>query len=283
MTRLGRRTIGWWAGLASAGLIGGCGGLPGRTSPPPPHSATNPLDSGPSPKVTSKAAADVQFAIGRGHEDGDKLDDAIAAYRSALAKNPKRADIEGRLAIVLDRQGSPQEADKHFEKALKLDPRNPDLLCDRGYCLYLRGQNAEAEKAYQAALTLAPKHPRTHTNLGLVLAARGDSEGAVAEFTRAGTDPADARSNLALTLALGGKVEAARDQYARALAAKPGSPAATQGLKVAATVLKKNATRATGDLPALPGATPATLVASAASPTPVPRIDPAVIATSLRR
>ena len=132
-----------------------------------------------------------------------------------------------------------------------------------------------------AALALAPKHPRAHTNLGLVLAARGDADGAIAEFTRAGTDPADARANLALTLALDGKVEAARDQYARALAAKPGSQPASEGLRVASTVIKKNATKSAADLPKIPGDPAPATVASA--PRPGSQVDPAVLPTSMAR
>ncbi len=48
MTRTDRATtIGWWAGLAAVGLIGGCGGLPGRKAEPPAHPSTSLLDSGP--------------------------------------------------------------------------------------------------------------------------------------------------------------------------------------------------------------------------------------------
>ena len=274
-----RRSVGW-AVLASLGILSGCGGLDHRKFARPPHPSASLLDSGPTAKVTSQQAADVQFAIGREHEDANRLDDAEAAYRSALGKNPKRADIERRLAIVLDQKGMTSEADQHFEGALKLTPKDPELLCDRGYCFYLRGEADAAEKLVRAALAVAPKHSRSHTNLGLILASRGDTGGAMAEFGRAGTDPADARSNLALALALGGKVEAARDQYAQALATKPGSPAAAEGLRVAAAVLQKNAGKP-GDLPRLPGEAspaPAVVASSAAG-----RVDPAVVQTSLER
>ncbi len=280
-SRTGRRQVSWWAGLVAVGVVGGCGGLPGRKPVPLSPASTSLLDSGPTHKVTGKEAADVQFAIGRSHEEADKLDEAAGAYRSALGKDPKRADVEARLAVVLDRKGEPDEADQHFEKALKLDPKNPDLLCDRGYGFYLRGKPTEAEKSLRSALALAPKHPRSHTNLALVLAARGDSDGAMTEFHRAGTDVADSRSNLALALALDGKVEAARDQYAQALAAKPGSKPATEGLRIAATVLNKKVVPP-GDLPRLPGAA-GPVVATAPRANDPLRVDPALIPSSMAR
>ena len=174
-----------------------------------------------------------------------------------------------------------EEADGHFARAAKLDPKDPEYLVDRGYSLYLRGRHAEADRSLRAALALDPRHARAHTNLGLVLAARGEADAAVAEFGRAGTDPADSRANLALALALGGKVEAARDEYARALAAKPSSKPAAAGLRVASTALKAGATPRPGatpaGLPPLPGGPDAAVAVAAGT---APRVDPAVIATS---
>ena len=275
MTR--RICHGCWAGMIVVGLTSGCGILPSRKSAtPPPHSSAGLLDTGPTAKVTGQQAADVQFALGRTNEEADQLDGAEAAYRSALTKNSKRGDVEARLAIVLDRKGKLAEADEHFAKALKLDPKNPDLLCDRGYSFHLRDNKVEAEKSLRAALALAPDHSRSHTNLGLIRATQGDSNGALAEFSRAGTDPADARANLALALALAGKVRDARDQYALALKAKPKSTAAAEGLRVANHVLKAGSTPE-AELPHPPGDS-RTAVAQAA-----PGTDPALIPTSLQR
>lgn len=275
---LGRRRIAGGAVLAAAGFLGGCGGLE-RHREPKAHASASLLDSGPAAKVTGQQAADVQFAIGREHEEAGKLDAAEKAYRAALAKAPKRADVEGRLAIVLDQRGAAAEADEHFERALKLAPKDPEILCDRGYCLYLRGRADAAERSTRSALAVAPSHARAHTNLGLILAARDDTGAALAEFARAGLDHADARANLALALALGGRVEAARDQYAQALAAKPDLPAAAEGLRVASSILTKHPAGKPADLPGLPGdPAPAALAAG-----PATRVDPAVVPTSLGR
>ena len=265
--------------LASVGLLGGCNGL-GHRHEPRTHPSASLLDSGPMAKVTGGQAADVQFAIGRENEAAGKLDEAEKVYRAALTKAPRRADIQARLAIVLDQKGAVADADEHFERALKLAPKDPEILTDRGYCLYLRGQGADAERSTRDALAVAPKHPRAHTNLGLILAARGDSPAALAEFGRAGLDQADARANLALALAMAGKVEAARDQYAQALAAKPSSPAAAEGLRIAAAVASKGPARpgTPAGLPPLPGRPAASTVAAAP-----PRVDPGVITTSFAR
>jgi len=78
----------------------------------------------------------------------------------------------------------------------------------------------------------------------LTLARQGDREGALAEFARAGLDPADARANLALATAMEGRVDEARELYAAALAAKPDSAAALEGLRAADAALAASAPKA---------------------------------------
>jgi Tfp pilus assembly protein PilF len=245
--------------IVAFGLLGGC-----ASTAPKEHSSTTLLDSGPAPKVSSRQAADMQVALGRSMEGEGKFEEARPAYLAALKKDPKRADAEVRLAILDDRKGDHSGADKHFARALKLEPKNPEILCDRGYSLYLRRRWAEAETSLKQALALEPAHARSHANLGLVLARQGDSPGALAEFARAGCDPADARANLGLVLALEGRLEESRREYALALVAKPGSALAKEGLKASAVALSGRADPR----------------AIAASGQPAPRSDPALQRTS---
>src|SRR6185312_9257193 len=107
------------------GLLGGC--ATSSSSRPKEHASTSLLDSGPSPKVTSLQAADVQITLGRSLEDEGKFEEARPAYLAALKKDPKRADAEARLAILDDRKGDETAADRHFDRALKLEPKNPEI------------------------------------------------------------------------------------------------------------------------------------------------------------
>ena len=236
------------------------------------HASSALLDSGPSPKLTSRQAADVRYALGRSQEAEGHPAEAEATYLAALAKDPKRADAQARLAILADQKGDAAGADKRFGLALALAPNDPEILCDRGYNLYLHRRWAEAESALKRAIAASPDHARSHTNLALVLASQGDREKAMVEFARAGCDAADARSNLALVLAKEGHLTEAREEYARALAAKPGSEPARQGLRVADRALGRGS-----NLPALPGAYVATNKVAPA------KADPALTRTSATR
>lgn len=175
--------------FATLGLNPGCAQTSERTKN---HASASILDSGPSPKVTSRQAADIEFAVGRSAEEQGQFAEAEASYLTALAKDPKRADAEVRLAILRDRKGDTTGADKHFARALKLRPKDPEILCDQGYSLYLRRRWAESEASLKKALAVNPSHARSHSNLALIHARQGDNEKALAEFARAGCDPSDA-------------------------------------------------------------------------------------------
>ena len=217
-------------GLLILGMIApaGCVQSGGRR---PDHETVNILNTGPPPRITKRQSADVEIALGRSLEESGNPAEAEATYRKALEKDPKRADAEQRLAILADERGDRAEAERRFERALKLDPKNAEILCDRGYNLYLQRRWSEAEAYLRKALAVNPRHARSRSNLGLVLAHQGDDDAAVAEFIKAGCDPVDARSNLALTQAMRGHFDEARKTYAEVLAAKPSSEAAREGLR----------------------------------------------------
>ena len=218
-------------------LLAPAGCIPLPTRAKPEHSSTSMLEAGPDGKVSARQAADVQFAIGRSHEEDGHLDQAESAYRATLARDPSRSDAQARLAIIAERRGDPAASAMRFDLALKIDPRNPEIHCDRGYSQYLRRRFKEAEASLRSALASDHSHARSHNNLGLVLAVRGDKEGAIAEFRRAGCDESDAMANLGLVMAMEGRYAEAREQYALAVRSKPASKAAVEGLRVAAAAM----------------------------------------------
>ncbi len=273
--RLGRspraRALGAGLVLAALAASAGCRGAGRRGE----HASAGLLDSGRSTKVTRRQAADVEIALGRTLQESGDLNGAEGAFRDALAKDPRRADAEAKLAILAEERGDRKQADEHFERALKLAPKDPDILCDRGYSLYLQRRWAEAEACLRKALKEDPRHARGHNNLGLLLARQGDREGALAEFARAGCDRADAQANLALITAMEGRLEEARELYAAASAAKPGSAPAREGLRAAEVALASRLA---------PPADPLAVAGAGGVAIPPPRRpDPAVMRASATR
>jgi Tfp pilus assembly protein PilF len=195
------------------------------------------LDAGSGPKVTNRQAADVQIALGRTLEQSNRLTDAEGIYREALKKDPRRGDAHARLAVLCDRKADFKESAKHFDAAIRLNPKDPEVYCDQGYSFYVQRRWAEAETSLRKAISLEPRHARSHNNLGLVLARQGNTEGALVEFSRAGCDPSDARSNLGLILAMEGRLPESKTAYVRALELKPTSKVALEGLHAATATI----------------------------------------------
>jgi Tfp pilus assembly protein PilF len=195
---------------------------------------------GPEPaKITPRQVADVQIAYGRTLEKRGETAAAMATYTEALKQDPSRADALDRLAVLHDRQGKFEEAERLHRQAVAAQPQNADIQCNWGYSLYLQGRWAEAEGSFRQALAADPGHGRAHNNLGLVLAHAGRQEEALAEFRRGGCSEAEAHSNLAFGLTLEGCWPEARQHYEAALTADPSSEPAMKGLRELQVVLAK--------------------------------------------
>jgi tetratricopeptide (TPR) repeat protein len=236
----GPRALALAAGLAG---LAGCGQMRQMKQQmqqarlPAPAATAALTDMGPTARVTARNVADVEFALGRTLEQQENFEKAEAAYRAVLAKDPRRADVMARLAILMDRKGNFAESAEFYRKALASLPNDPEIHCDRGYSFYLQRRWSDAEASLRKALALKSDMPRAHSNLGLVLARQGRQDEALAAFRRAGLDDADARANLALALGLEGRWLESRQQYGKALTAKPNSPAAKEGVKATTSML----------------------------------------------
>ena len=110
------------------------------------------------------------------------IDAEIAAARANVTASPASAVPHVRLANLLLRKGSLDEALRSFDEALKLNPRMFDAKTGRGAVLARKGELKEAERVLREALLLNPNPVRTHYELGLVYEKLGDADKAMAEF-----------------------------------------------------------------------------------------------------
>jgi Flp pilus assembly protein TadD len=174
--------------------------------------------------------ADIEMALARSVERQGHADQAITMYLDVVRKDDRRADAYHRLAILHDRKGECQTAEKFYRAAVQRAPENAEVHCDFGYSLYLQRRWDEAERSLRQALAIQPDLARAHNNLGLLLARTGRGDEALVEFRRAGCAEAEARANLALALMLDQRLPDAYQQYQLALTADPRSQAARAGM-----------------------------------------------------
>jgi tetratricopeptide (TPR) repeat protein len=99
----------------------------------------------------------------------DRLDQAEAAYRKAIALAPENYVPHLDLGNVLLSKAKPDEAQTHYRAALQRAPDDADVLAGLGRAFAHRQQYAEAEKWYRQSLSYEPNSPDTLSALGRLL------------------------------------------------------------------------------------------------------------------
>jgi len=105
----------------------------------------------------------------------------------AVAENPGDPNVHSAMAMLQDRLGHPELADREFKAALSLGPRSPDVL--NNYAVYLcrTGRTDEGVKSFEEAAhnALYRTPEAAYTNAGVCLrGAKRDTQAAMS-FQRA--------------------------------------------------------------------------------------------------
>ncbi len=164
-----------------------------------------------------------------------ELDEAIAQYRTALHFAPNDADSHYNLANALMAQGNLADAAGEFREALRIDPTLADAHVNLGNALTALGQTEEAAAHYRQAIELRPDNAAALDDLGLLLAGQNRLDEAIGLFRRAVAiqpDSADAHMNLASALDRTGDAGEALTHLRRAVELEPDSAAAHNELGV---------------------------------------------------
>jgi tetratricopeptide (TPR) repeat protein len=120
------------------------------------------------------AANDGWFNLGAGLvTKPERIDDAIAAFEEAAARDPRSAKVRYNLGTALATRGRFAEALPHLEETLRIDPSYPDAHGNLGIALAGLGRLEEAEAAFRRALELEPGDPKAKANLARIRARIG--------------------------------------------------------------------------------------------------------------
>jgi Flp pilus assembly protein TadD len=136
-----------------------------------------------------------------------KINEAIVAYNSALARNPHDAEALRGQARAYLLSGKPQLAGEPLSVAFKATPDDPKLLQLIGVADDFTGQHEEAQARYRRGLELLPRDPGLSVNLALSLAVTGNFAEAIAVLTPIAMTPIGTpreRQTLALIYGLQG-------------------------------------------------------------------------------
>jgi len=127
----------------------------------------------------------------------EKDEHAIAQFVQARKLDPDIEGIAHSLAVLYDRQGRVDAAQREYERALSESWRDADVHNDYGYFLYSRGDYEQARTHLERALKINEEQPKARINLAMVEAAEGQYEAAFQLFEQA-LGPAAAHHNIGL-------------------------------------------------------------------------------------
>ena len=115
----------------------------------------------------------------------ERMAEAIAAARHAVALDPDNASIQGHLGTLLVQSGDVQDAETNLQALLAANPDDAGLYEQYGHLLARLGRPDEAEAAFRRAMDLAPNAAGPLAGLSHTLARLGRHHEAIAAIEAA--------------------------------------------------------------------------------------------------
>ena len=118
----------------------------------------------------------VQLAIA--YMQSGQMDIALQQAKKALMVNPKNAAAHDVIALIYDRLGESQAAERHYKTAVGMEPQNSYILNAYGTFLCKQGRYEEAVAKFDAALAnpLYRTPELAYTNAGICVGQEGDAQ-----------------------------------------------------------------------------------------------------------
>jgi tetratricopeptide (TPR) repeat protein len=162
---------------------------------------------------------------GNYHLDRAEVNEALAAYATALGLNPKAVPVMANAAMVWARMGEPSKAETMLRHALAIEPESDVVNFNLGLLLAELGSPEQAESRLRRALETDPNLAAAAFNLGVLIAEDRPEE--ALEWSRRATElrPHDLRyaHTLAFYLHRGGESEEATQILEGLIEETPGS------------------------------------------------------------
>lgn len=168
-------------------------------------------------------AVELAVAQALAHFQADRLAEAEALLRQALATDPSHTDAMHLLGLVAHQAGQYAEASELIMSAIALEPKALYYF-NLGSVMQSNNRPAAAAECFQQAIALQSDYIDAHNNLGNALRALKQHEAAVQSFCNViNLAPGDAQAynNLANTLIELGELDAAIEAYRHAITLRP--------------------------------------------------------------
>jgi Tfp pilus assembly protein PilF/2-polyprenyl-3-methyl-5-hydroxy-6-metoxy-1,4-benzoquinol methylase len=168
--------------------------------------------------------SEAQFNLGVDFHTQGKIEEAIAAYRRAIALGSNSPWARFNLGVALQAQGKIEEAIAAYSEAVALKPDCAEAFNNRGVALRELQRLDEALASYDQAIALKPDYAEALSNRGATLRELRRPDVALASYDQAialKPDYAEAFNNRGNALRELRRPDAALASYDRAIALKP--------------------------------------------------------------
>ena len=134
------------------------------------------------PAINEKEAeAHFQYGL-QLEETGAPAEQAIAAYKKAIAANPYAAGALVNLGTLYYRMRKFADAESHYQRAIEADPKYPLAHFNLGNLYDELGDLERARGHYEKALAVNPSYSDAHFNLALLCERSGQTLQAVGHW-----------------------------------------------------------------------------------------------------
>lgn len=111
-----------------------------------------------------------------------RYDDALAAFRAALAVNPRFALAAATAGFQEASREHWDAAEQFMQQAIDIEPENADFWFNLGYIFQQQNRDADAVRCFERTVALRRGLDRAWFGLGLVHRRCGENEKAVKAF-----------------------------------------------------------------------------------------------------
>jgi Tfp pilus assembly protein PilF len=175
------------------------------------------------------------FTLGVAYLQYSYPEEAILAFKRAIAITPEHAGALYNLALIYLNKGMLTEAEACLKKTIALDPSNANAWNNLGVVFANQRKFDEALRHFQQALTLHPEHMRAIQNLVRLYEYQRDPEEARKVLEKAiSASPAESGLHVELAQLLADQKDlaGARREFEQAVKMEPGNAQALNGLGV---------------------------------------------------
>jgi len=133
-------------------------------------------------RVLAPDSFDVHLLTGDLLHNAERLEEAEASYRKALALNRDSSTAHHKLAEVLRLQGKFDESIAELRETLRLNPKSAGAHTDLGLIFRAQDKTEESAAEYREAIRIDPDWADAHNGFAVLLATTGRPDLAVNEF-----------------------------------------------------------------------------------------------------